>query len=273
MADDKKSNSNREPESVSVQIHPNFLSSVKLKNVKLGYHYLITHAMYLFITPLLCISLLHLHLSTITIDDLIHLWNHHFKLNDATLILCSSLLVLLPTLYFLTRPKKVYLLDLACFKPESELMCTREIFVERSIATGTFTEENLAFQRKILERSGLGQKTYVPEAVLRVPPNPWMAEARKDAEMVMFGAIDDLFTKTGVKAKDIRILIVNCILFNPTSSLSAMVVNRYKLLGNVLSFNLGGMGCSTGLISIDLAKQVLQVLFFSLTLISVYCLT
>ncbi|KAL6971712.1 3-ketoacyl-CoA synthase 2 [Sarracenia purpurea var. burkii] len=259
MADDKKSNSNREPESVSVQILPNFLSSVKLKYVKLGYHYLITHAMYLLITPLLCISLLHLHLSTITIDDLVHLWNHHLKLNDATLILCSSLLVFLPTLYFLTRPRKVYLLDFACFKPEPERMCTREIFMDRSAAAGTFTEENLAFQRKILERSGLGQKTYFPEAVLRVPPNPCMAEARKEAEMVMFGAIDDLFAKTGVKAKDIGILIVNCSLFNPTPSLSAMVVNRYKLRGNVLSFNLGGMGCSAGLISIDLAKQLLQV--------------
>ncbi|KAG0491770.1 hypothetical protein HPP92_005168 [Vanilla planifolia] len=75
----------------------------------------------------------------------------------------------------------------------------------------------------------------------------------------MFGAIDELFAKTNIKPKDVGILIVNCSLFNPTPSLSAMVVNHYKLRGNIASYNLGGMGCSAGLISIDLAKQLLQV--------------
>ncbi|QHO51379.1 3-ketoacyl-CoA synthase [Arachis hypogaea] len=37
-----------------------------------------------------------------------------------------------------------------------------------------------------------------------------------------------------------------------------MVVNHYKLRGNIRSYNLGGMGCSAGLISIDLAKDLLQ---------------
>jgi 3-ketoacyl-CoA synthase len=39
-------------------------------------------------------------------------------------------------------------------------------------------------------------------------------------------------------------------------------VNHYKLRGNILSYNLGGMGCSAGLISIDLAKDLLQVCYF-----------
>ncbi|KAK8543477.1 hypothetical protein V6N13_076286 [Hibiscus sabdariffa] len=38
-----------------------------------------------------------------------------------------------------------------------------------------------------------------------------------------------------------------------------MVINHYKLRGNIQSYNLGGMGCSAGLISIDLAKHLLQV--------------
>ncbi|XP_030467304.2 3-ketoacyl-CoA synthase 11-like [Syzygium oleosum] len=91
------------------------------------------------------------------------------------------------------------------------------------------------------------------------PPNPSMAEARKEAEMVMLGALDQLFEKTSLKPKDMGILIVNCSLFNPTPSLSSMVINRYKLRGNIISYNLGGMGCSAGLISIDLAKDLLQV--------------
>ncbi|KAF9618642.1 hypothetical protein IFM89_002337 [Coptis chinensis] len=240
----------------SKNILPDFLQSVKLKYVKLGYHYLISHAMYLLLIPLLVVA--SAHISTLSVDDLTELWTQ-LRFNLVSVILCSALLVFLATLYFMSRPRKVYLLDFACYKPEQDRMCTREIFMERSTLTGSFHEDNLTFQQKILERSGLGQSTYLPEAVLRVPPNPCMAEARKEAEMVMFGAVDALLAKTGVKAKDIGILVVNCSLFNPTPSLSAMIVNHYKLRGNIISYNLGGMGCSAGLISIDLAKQLLQV--------------
>lgn len=75
----------------------------------------------------------------------------------------------------------------------------------------------------------------------------------------MFGALDNLFASTGVKPKDIGILVVNCSLFNPTPSLSAMIINKYKLRGNIKSYNLGGMGCSAGVISVDLARELLQV--------------
>ncbi|KAM1087059.1 hypothetical protein ACFX2B_012484 [Malus domestica] len=235
---------------------PNFLLSVKLKYVKLGYHYLISNALYLLLVPLLAAA--SAHLSTLTADDFFHLWQQ-LKFNFVSVTLCSGLLVFLTTVYFTTRPRKIYLVNFACYKPEPARTCTREMFMERSKLTGSFYDENLAFQQKILERSGLGQNTYMPEAVMRVPPNPCMVEARKEAEMVMFGAIDELLEKTGVKAKDIGILVVNCSLFNPTPSLSSMVVNHYKLRGNVVSYNLGGMGCSAGLISIDLAKQLLQV--------------
>ncbi|KAL6522698.1 3-ketoacyl-CoA synthase 11 [Orobanche hederae] len=235
---------------------PNFLHTVRLKYVKLGYHYLISNAMYLLLVPSLAIS--SIQLSTLTADDLVQLWAH-LKFNLVSVVLCFSLLVFLGTLYFMTRPRRVYLVDFACYKPEPGAMCSKEMFVEKSKAAACFTDENLSFQRRILERSGLGQKTYFPDAIMRVPAAPCMAEARKEAEMVMFGAIDDLLAETGVRAKDIGILVVNCSLFNPTPSLSAMVVNHYKMRGNVLSYNLGGMGCSAGLISIDLAKQLLQV--------------
>ncbi|KAG2678075.1 hypothetical protein I3843_12G129400 [Carya illinoinensis] len=150
-------------------------------------------------------------------------------------------------------------MDFACFKPDPSLMCSEETFMKRSELTGSFSDESLAFQKKILERSGYGEKTYVSKSLLEVPMKKSVEEARDEAEMVMFGAIDELLAKTGVNCKDIGILVVNCSVFNPTPSLSAMVVNRYKLRGNILSYNLGGMGCSAGLISIDLAKRLLQV--------------
>jgi FAE1/Type III polyketide synthase-like protein len=41
---------------------------------------------------------------------------------------------------------------------------------------------------------------------------------------------------------------------------SAMLVNHFKMRSDVLSYNLGGMGCSAGVIAIGLADKLLQVL-------------
>ena len=57
----------------------------------------------------------------------------------------------------------------------------------------------------------------------------------------------------------VHILIVNCSLFNPTPSLAAMIINHFKMRSNIISYNLSGMGCSAGVISIALAQELLQV--------------
>ncbi|KAL3507771.1 hypothetical protein ACH5RR_033153 [Cinchona calisaya] len=235
---------------------PDFLSSVKLKYVKLGYHYLISNFLYVMLIPFLAV--VSVHLSTITVEDLVVL-RKMLRFNLFTMIFSCAIMVFLGTYYFMKRPRNVYLVDFACYKPGPELLGTMELAVEKAVKFGNFTDENLTFMKKILERSGLGPNTYFPEAFFQVPPNPTMADSRKEVEMVMFGAIDQLLSKTGVKANDIRILVVNCSLFCPTPSLSAMIVNHYKLRSNILSYNLGGMGCSAGIIAIDLAKQLLQV--------------
>lgn len=54
----------------------------------------------------------------------------------------------------------------------------------------------------------------------------------------------NLFDKTGVKPSQVGILVVNCSLHNPTPSWCAHIMNHFKMGSDVLSFNLGGMGCS-----------------------------
>ncbi|KAK8959508.1 3-ketoacyl-CoA synthase 4 [Platanthera guangdongensis] len=211
---------------------PDFLQSVNLKHVKLGYHYLITHLLTLLLVPLMVVIVL--EAGRTDPDDLRQLWVN-LQFNLVSIVVCSAVLVFGTTVYILTRPRPVFLVDYACYRPPDRL------------------------QRKILERSGLGEETYVPDAMHHLPPRPSMSAARDEAEQVMFGALETLFRNTGIKSKDIGILVVNCSLFNPTPSLSAMIVNRYKLRGNILSFNLGGMGCSAGVIAVDLARDLLQV--------------
>ena len=43
-----------------------------------------------------------------------------------------------------------------------------------------------------------------------------------------------------------------------TPSLSAMIVNHFKMPSNIVSYNLNGMGCSAGVIAISLARELLQ---------------
>ncbi|KAG7977942.1 hypothetical protein I3843_05G057900 [Carya illinoinensis] len=244
-----------------VQIHhtrmlPDFLLSVKLKYVKLGYHYLVSHLLTLCLVPLIVVIIV--QTSQLNPDDVHQLWLH-LQYNLVTVVIFSVVLVFGSTAYIMTRPRSVYLVDYSCYRPQSHLQVKFQKFMKHSKLTGDFDDSSLEFQRKILERSGLGEETYLPEALHCFPPRPSMTTAREEAEQVMFGALDNLFANTNVKPKDIGILIVNCSLFNPTPSLSAMIVNKYKLRGNILSFNLGGMGCSAGVIAIDLAKDMLQV--------------
>ncbi|MBA0855024.1 hypothetical protein Goshw_008188 [Gossypium schwendimanii] len=235
---------------------PDFLQSVNLKYVKLGYHYLISHLLTLCLIPLM--SVIVVEASRLSLDDVHQLWLQ-LQYNLVSFIVLSVVLVFGSTVYIMTRPRSVYLLDYSCYLPPSHLKVKYHQFMEHSKLTGDFDESSLEFQRKILERSGLGEETCVPEAMHYLPPRPSMAAAREEAEQVMFGALDKLFANTNVKPRDIGILVVNCSLFNPTPSLSAMIINKYKLRGNIRSFNLGGMGCSAGVIAIDLAKDMLQV--------------
>ncbi|MED6126430.1 3-ketoacyl-CoA synthase 11 [Stylosanthes scabra] len=126
-------------------------------------------------------------------------------------------------------------------------------------STGKVLDENLEFTRKILEKSGISEKACVPEPLSRTPPKVCLAGAREETESVVIGAIDELLSKTKVKAEEIGIVVTNCSVFNIIPSLSTIIVNHYKLSHNVVTYNLGGMGCSAGLISIELAKQLLQV--------------
>ncbi|KAG2321229.1 hypothetical protein Bca52824_014442 [Brassica carinata] len=247
--------------SVGVQIRqtrilPDFLQSVNLKYVKLGYHYVISNLLALCLLPLAVV--ISVEASQTNPEDLRQVWIH-LQYNLVSIIVCSAVLVFGLTVYVMTRPRPVYLVDFSCHLPPDHLKVPVSRFMNHSTLTGDFDESSLEFQRKILERSGLGEDTYLPEAMHHVPPRISMAAAREEAEQVMFGALDKLFANTGVKAKDIGILVVNCSLFNPTPSLSAMIVNKYKLRGNIRSYNLGGMGCSAGVIAVDLAKDMLLV--------------
>lgn len=236
---------------------PDFVQSVNLKYVKLGYHYLINHGVYLASIPLL-VLVFSAEVGTLSRDDL---WNKVWDdaRNDlATVVSFFAVFVLTLCAYFFSCPRSIYLIDFACYRPPHDLKVSKEQFITQARKSGKFDEASLAFQKRILESSGIGDETYIPKAVMSGENCATMKEGRAEASMVMFGALDELFEKTRIRPKDVGVLVVNCSIFNPTPSLSAMIINKYKMRGNILSFNLGGMGCSAGIIAVDLARDMLQ---------------
>lgn len=86
-----------------------------------------------------------------------------------------------------------------------------------------------------------------------------MSASRTEFEQIAFSAVKDLLNKTGVQPRQIGIVITNSSLFNTTPSLSATIMNHFKMSSKTLNYNLAGMGCSAGVIAIDLARQMLQL--------------
>nr|ABM65880.1 3-ketoacyl-CoA synthase [Teesdalia nudicaulis] len=235
-------------------------------NVKFIYHYVITNFFNLCFFPLSAI--LAGKASRFTTNDL-HIFYYSYLLqNIITLTILFSLTAFGLVLYIVTKPKPVYLVDYSCYLPPPHhrvsVSKVLDIFYQVKKAdplrNGSSDDSSwLDFLRKIQERSGLGDETHAPEGFLQVPPRTSFGAAREETEHVIIGAVKTLFENTKVNPKDIGILVVNSSLFNPTPSLSAMVVNTFKLRSNIRSFSLGGMGCSAGVIAIDLAKDLLHV--------------
>ncbi|KAK6160793.1 hypothetical protein DH2020_004174 [Rehmannia glutinosa] len=183
----------------------------------------------------------------------------HLLSTNLHLSLSCAVIALLPVFYFfLTRPRPVLLLNYSCYKPPPHRKCTFQVaesFVKRDV---NFSAETVDFMRNIYLKSGLGDQTYAPPFIFEKEGTPMLKCAIQESEEGIFSAIDSLLAKTLIDPPSIDIVIVTCGSFSPSPSLSSLIVNRYKLRTDVKTYNLSGMGCSSGVISVDFAARVLR---------------
>jgi 3-ketoacyl-CoA synthase len=161
----------------------------------------------------------------------------------------------------MSRPSDVYLVEYGCFWPKP---CFRAPFAtcleHVRLLPYLVNEDDISWGWRLLQRSGIGEETCVPYAYHYLPPDRSFRASLDETELVIFSAVDDVFARTtAVTPADIGVVIVNCSIFTPTPVFTDMIVNRYKLRADVRSVNLSGMGCSAALISIGLARNMLQV--------------
>ncbi|CAI0466855.1 unnamed protein product [Linum tenue] len=124
-----------------------------------------------------------------------------------------------------------------------------------------------SFQLKILEKSGFGEQTGIPESLARTPIQNGVSFSTEEASTIMFQVVSNLLKRTDTNPKGIDVLICNSSMFAPTPSLSSMVVSKFRMRSNIKTYNLSGMGCSAGIISVGLARDLLKVNPGSLALI------
>lgn len=164
--------------------------------------------------------------------------------------------------YWTGQSKPTFLVDFVCFEPPDAWKMSHEQLLDIMRNQNCFTEESITFLARMLQHSGCGPSTAWPPGILKCMEKDQDSDrtaeaARKESEIVIYDVVRELLKKTKTHPKDIDVLIINCSLFSPTPSLCSMVINEFGMRSDVSSYNLSGMGCSAGLISIELAQNIL----------------
>eukprot|EP00775_Hariotina_reticulata_P010997 gene10997-11151_t len=155
------------------------------------------------------------------------------------------------------QKRKVFVLDFAVHKPHDSWQFPRAKLRALSERRGKFSPEDIDFQERIAMRTGLGDETAVCPAIQSGDENQLGIEpARFEFGATCLTAVEDLLKKTGVRPSQVNFVITNSSLFNPTPSLSAIIMNHFKMGTSTINYSLGGMGCSAGVIALDLAREL-----------------
>ncbi|KNA17129.1 hypothetical protein SOVF_083000, partial [Spinacia oleracea] len=110
----------------------------------------------------------------------------------------------------------------------------------------------------IYKKSGLGEETYAPPFIFEGCNKASLDSAWLEAKEGIFSAVNNLLLTAKMNPKDIDIVIVTCGSFSPEPCLTSLLVNHYKMDPNIKTYNLSGMGCGSGILSIDMAAHILR---------------
>ncbi|XP_052149153.1 3-ketoacyl-CoA synthase 12-like [Oryza glaberrima] len=156
------------------------------------------------------------------------------------------------------RQSRCYLLDYVCHKPSDDRKVSTEAagaVIERSKRLGL---PEYRFLLRVIVRSGIGEETYAPRNVLDGREGePTHGDSLGEMEDFFGDSIAELFARTGFGPRDVDVLVINASMFSPDPSLASMIVRRYGMREDVAAYSLAGMGCSAGLVSLDLARNAL----------------
>ncbi len=175
----------------------------------------------------------------------------------------TTALVLVVIGWIVMNDNPTYMLSFSTFKAPDSWKVSHAEIIQMMRNQKCFNDDSIKFMERLLERSGTGQSTAWPPGIVQcLEPDKEtdrsVEASRKEAETVIFDIVESALKKAKVHPKEVDVLVINCSLFSPTPSLCAMVISKFGMRQDIQSFNLSGMGCGASLISVGLAKDMLQ---------------
>ncbi|XP_058756423.1 3-ketoacyl-CoA synthase 19-like [Vicia villosa] len=157
------------------------------------------------------------------------------------------------------RNQSCYMLAYECFQPKEETKLNTDTCVRIVSRNKNLGLEQFRYLLNTMVSSGIGENTYCPKLVHEGRETcPTLKDTYEEIDEIMFDTLDNLFKKTCFSPSEIDILVVTDSLFSPIPSLTARIINRYKLREDVKVFNLAAMGCSANLVAVDLVQQLFK---------------
>ncbi|VFQ98877.1 unnamed protein product [Cuscuta campestris] len=157
------------------------------------------------------------------------------------------------------RHKNCYILDYQCYKPTDDRMLTTKSSGDLIWRNKNLGLNEYKFLLKAIVSAGIGEQTYGPRVVLEGREEVAShQDAIVEMEEFFYDTIDKVLERQHISPSEIDVLVVNISMFAPMPSLSARIVNRYKMRPDTKVYNLSGMGCSASLISVNLVQNLFK---------------
>ncbi|KAK3206169.1 hypothetical protein Dsin_020215 [Dipteronia sinensis] len=178
---------------------------------------------------------------------------------------------LVPILYLLfkiwkwvdeRKDKECYIIDYQGYKPTDDRKVSTEMSGELIVRNKNLGLNEYQFLLKAIVSSGIGEETYAPRVMFSSSPrgyeNPTLQDGILEMDEFFQDSIEKLLSRSGVSPREIDILVVNISMLAVVPSLSARIINQYKMREDIKVFSLTGMGCSASLISVDIVQNIFK---------------
>ncbi|KAH6836571.1 3-ketoacyl-CoA synthase 3 [Perilla frutescens var. hirtella] len=176
-----------------------------------------------------------------------------------------SLFFVLPLSYLLwaaydrRRSQCCYILDYECYKPADDRKLSTKFSGEIILRNKQLGLHEYKFLLKTIVNSGIGEETYAPQMVFDGrEASATVADGLQEMDEFFITSIDNLLKRTAISPAEIDLLVVNISMLPTTPSLSARIINLYKMREDIKVYNLSGMGCSASLVSINIVENIFK---------------
>ncbi|KAK8514920.1 hypothetical protein V6N12_001085 [Hibiscus sabdariffa] len=157
------------------------------------------------------------------------------------------------------RTQSCYIVDYECYKAPHDMKLDTETCGNLVLRNKNLGIQQYEFLLQAIVNAGIGEETYGPRNVIvGTEESSNLKDAFSEMDDIVFGTLDNLFSKTGVPPSEIDVLIVTISTIISAPSIPARVINRYKMRDDIKVFNLSGMGCSASVIAIDLVNHLFR---------------